>query len=310
MELAKVKGTRLAFRFSFCIFHRLTSNRYAINVPLRDGISDDNYKSIFQPVIKRVIEWYQPGAIVLQCGSDSLSGDRLGSFNLSMKGHAACVQFVKSFNLPLLLLGGGGYTVKSVSRTWAYETGLAAGMELGRGRSRRRPKFSIECKTNQSRLDLPNNEYWEYYGPDYELDVRSSNMTDQNTPEYLQKVKEAVFEVLRDKNAAPSVPLQSVPKMMHDDDDEDEGEDNEDKDVRRPRESYYTSCPKNIFLLSTLQVRLWAREKQHETSLSDSEDEGTGDRKHRRSYKESTQKKDRSKSPSHQTESSIIADEA
>lgn len=47
-----------------------------------------------------------------------------------MKGHAACVQFMKKFNLPLLLLGGGGYTVKSVARTWAYETGLAAGVEL------------------------------------------------------------------------------------------------------------------------------------------------------------------------------------
>lgn len=33
-------------------------------------------------------------------------------------------------------------------------------------------------------------------------------MTDQNTPEYLDKLREAVFEVLRDKNAAPSVPLQ------------------------------------------------------------------------------------------------------
>jgi histone deacetylase 1/2 len=69
----------------------------------------------------------------LQCGSDSLSGDRLGSFNLSMKGHAECVSFVKSFGLPLLLLGGGGYTVKSVSRTWAYETGLAAGVTLSHG---------------------------------------------------------------------------------------------------------------------------------------------------------------------------------
>lgn len=103
---------------------------YSINVPLRDGINDENYKSIFEPVIQRIIEWYRPGAIVLQCGSDSLSGDRLGSFNLSMRGHAACVSFVRSFNLPLLLLGGGGYTIKSVSRTWAYETGLAAGVEL------------------------------------------------------------------------------------------------------------------------------------------------------------------------------------
>ncbi|WRT68972.1 uncharacterized protein IL334_005954 [Kwoniella shivajii] len=237
---------------------------YAINVPLRDGIGDENYQSIFQPVIKRVIEWYQPGAIVLQCGSDSLSGDRLGSFNLSMRGHAACVQFVKSFHLPLLLLGGGGYTVKSVSRTWAYETGLAAGVELQR--------------------NIPNNEYWEYYGPTYELDVRSSNMTDHNTPEYLQKVKEAVFEVLRDKNAAPSVPLQEVPKLRHDDEDENELEDEEDKEVRRP-------------------LRLWDKEKQNENSLSDSEDEGTGGRKHRQNHKSpsingsTTTKKRRSKSP-------------
>lgn len=29
---------------------------------------------------------YQPSAVVLQCGADSLSGDRLGCFNLSLKG--------------------------------------------------------------------------------------------------------------------------------------------------------------------------------------------------------------------------------
>ena len=97
------------------------------------------------------MEWYRPSAVVLQCGADSLSGDRLGVFNLSMRGqfqpdqtlyhfsltnwkltgHANCVQFVKKFNLPLLLLGGGGYTIRNVSRAWAFETGLAAGMELG-----------------------------------------------------------------------------------------------------------------------------------------------------------------------------------
>lgn len=41
--------------------------------------------------------------------------------------------FIKSFNKPLLLLGGGGYTMRNVSRAWAYETGLAAGVELGEG---------------------------------------------------------------------------------------------------------------------------------------------------------------------------------
>lgn len=32
------------------------------------------------------MEMYQPSAIVLQCGADSLSGDRLGCFNLTIKG--------------------------------------------------------------------------------------------------------------------------------------------------------------------------------------------------------------------------------
>ena len=60
--------------------------------------------------------------MVLQCGADSLAGDRLGCFNLTLLGHAACVEYVRSFNLPLLVLGGGGYTVRNVARCWTYET--------------------------------------------------------------------------------------------------------------------------------------------------------------------------------------------
>ena len=55
------------------------------------------------------------------------------SFWFWRTGHANCVRFVKSFNKPLLLLGGGGYTMRNVSRAWAYETGLAAGFELAPG---------------------------------------------------------------------------------------------------------------------------------------------------------------------------------
>lgn len=104
---------------------------YAVNFPLRDGITDETYKGIFEPVIKAVMDWYRPEAVVLQCGGDSLSGDRLGAFNLSMRGHANCVRFVKSFSLPTLVLGGGGYTMRNVARTWAFETGQLVGSELG-----------------------------------------------------------------------------------------------------------------------------------------------------------------------------------
>lgn len=192
---------------------------YSVNFPLRDGVTDESYKNIFEPVISQVMEWYRPSAVVLQCGADSLSGDRLGCFNLSMQGafagfvyrrpnvnygtgHANCVQFIKSFNLPLLLLGGGGYTIRNVSRAWAYETGLAAGVELG-------TRASSHSLYVWPGLDLcteiPMNEYFEYFGPTYALDIPASNIEDLNTREYLEKIKIQVFENLRQTGFAPSV---------------------------------------------------------------------------------------------------------
>ncbi|KAI5474993.1 hypothetical protein MNV49_002116 [Pseudohyphozyma bogoriensis] len=204
---------------------------YSVNVPLRDGITDEAYKNVFEPVISSIMEHYRPSAVVLQCGGDSLSGDRLGTFNLSMRGHANCVQFIKSFGLPLLLLGGGGYTIRNVSRTWAFETGLAAGQELG--------------------ANIPMNEYYEYFGPTYRLDVPPSNMDDQNTREYLEKVKMQVFENLRHTGVAPTIPRTAM------DEDDDVDEDERDPNDRRSR--------------NVLDSRI-----QRDDEFSDSEDEGEG----------------------------------
>uniref|UniRef100_M8BTX9 Histone deacetylase n=1 Tax=Aegilops tauschii TaxID=37682 RepID=M8BTX9_AEGTA len=98
---------------------------YSLNVPLDDGIDDESYQSLFKPIMGKVMEIFRPGAVVLQCGADSLSGDRLGCFNLSIKGHAECVRFMRSFNVPVLLLGGGGYTIRNVARCWCYEVFIA-----------------------------------------------------------------------------------------------------------------------------------------------------------------------------------------
>ncbi|GAA6015630.1 hypothetical protein JCM10207_008150 [Rhodosporidiobolus poonsookiae] len=220
---------------------------YSVNVPLRDGINDENYKNVFEPVISQIMEWYKPSAVVLQCGGDSLSGDRLGTLNLSMRGHANCVQFIKSFGLPLLLLGGGGYTIRNVARTWAFETGLAAGMELG--------------------PNIPMNEYYEYYGPTYRLDVPQTNTDDLNTAEYLDKIKVQVFEQLRHTagGGAPSVQTQAIPRTAMDEDD-DVDEDERDPDVRRSA----TDIDRRI---------------QRDDEFSDSEDEGEGGRRDRQSHR-------------------------
>lgn len=48
---------------------------------------------------------FRPDAVVLQCGADSLAYDRLGTNNITIKGHGSCVKLIKSWGLPLLVLG-------------------------------------------------------------------------------------------------------------------------------------------------------------------------------------------------------------
>lgn len=162
---------------------------YAINFPLNDGMDDASYKSIFRPVIGKVMEMFSPGAVVLQCGADSLSGDRLGCFNLSLKGHADCVEYVKSFNVPTLLLGGGGYTLRNVPRCWTYETSVMLGEPI--------------------KDELPYNDYFEYFGPDHRLHLPVSNMENLNSPEYLEKTKIQLIETLKGVEAVPGVQIQT-----------------------------------------------------------------------------------------------------
>ena len=141
------------------------------------------------------METYRPTALVLQCGSDSLSGDRLGCFNLSVRGHGDCVKHMLSYQLPTLVLGGGGYTMRNVARCWCYETAVVLGEEL--------PD------------ELPYNEYYEYYQPDFQLHFPTNpTMENLNTRQYLDTVKQQVMENLRMLQAAPSVAMDVMPDML------------------------------------------------------------------------------------------------
>jgi len=42
---------------------------------------------IFKKVMERCMGSYRPDVVVIQCGADSLSKDKLGHLNLSIKGH-------------------------------------------------------------------------------------------------------------------------------------------------------------------------------------------------------------------------------
>jgi len=223
---------------------------YAVNFPLRDGIDDDAYESIFKPLISKVMETYQPSAVVLQCGADSLSGDRLGCFNLTIKGHGKCVEFIKRYNIPLLLVGGGGYTIRNVARCWTYETSVALDAEIPN--------------------ELPYNDYFEYFGPDFKLHISPSNMNNTNSSEYLDKIKTRLFENLRLIPHAPGVQMQPIP--------EDAMQDLEESDEDGKREND-----------ERISIRASEKRIQNELEYSDSEDEGEN-RRDQASHKPKTKR--------------------
>ena len=165
---------------------------FCLNIPLQDGIDDESYLTLFKTVIEDSVTSFRPTSIVLQCGADSLGCDRLGAFNLSIAAHGECVNFVRKFNVPLLILGGGGYTIHNVSRCWTYETSVLVGAAV--------PD------------DLPSTPYDSFFAPDYKLHPKIVTKVDNlNTPALLQKITTGIRNKLRYLQGAPSVQMQEIP---------------------------------------------------------------------------------------------------
>ncbi len=76
-------------------------------------------------------------------------------------------------------------------------------------------------------LEIPFNDHFEYYGPDYSINVPANNMVNLNTPEYLEKCKQRIIENLRHCQFAPSVQMQDVPADMFNSDGEAEADEEE-----------------------------------------------------------------------------------
>ncbi|KAH9948138.1 hypothetical protein B0H21DRAFT_690669 [Amylocystis lapponica] len=166
---------------------------FCLNVPLQDGIDDDMYLTIFKTVIDDTVTAFRPTSIVLQCGADSLGCDRLGAFNLSIAAHGECVNFVRKYNVPLLVVGGGGYTIKNVSRCWTYETSVLVGAAV----PDELPVTVYDAFFRDSQ--------WKLHPP------LTGKVDNQNSAASLQRVTIAIRNKLRYLQGAPSVALQDIP---------------------------------------------------------------------------------------------------
>ncbi|EGV91766.1 Histone deacetylase 1 [Cricetulus griseus] len=144
----------------------------------------------------------------------------------------------------MLMLGGGGHTIHNVAQCWTYETAVAQDTEIPN--------------------ELPYNDYFEYFGPDFKLHFSPSNMTNQNTNEYLEKIKQKLFENLRMLPHAPGVQMQAIPEDAIPEESGDEDEEDPDKCIS------ICSSDKRIVC---------------EEEFSDSDEKGEGGRKNSSNFK-------------------------
>lgn len=147
-------------------------------MPLKPGIGDDSFFELFRDVMTGVLAKFRPHALVMQLGADSLCHDKLGQFNLSVKGHARCLNYMLKFGLPTIMVGGGGYTIENVARCWAYETGIALGVEIDNAI----PKYD---------------PYFSKYSYDQKIHFPVKVVEDRNSAADINNIRMTVFEQLR-----------------------------------------------------------------------------------------------------------------
>ena len=109
------------------------------------------------------------------------------------RGTQSACEFTKSFGVPTLVLGWWGvHDPQRGARCWAYETSVLLG-------------------TKGIPIEVPYNDYFEYYAPDYKLHLTPEPRENMNTEASLNSVRTELLQQLQDLQGAPSVQMQEVP---------------------------------------------------------------------------------------------------
>ena len=149
-----------------------------INLPVSDGLDDAGLELLLMPVLKAAAERYCPHCIVCCAGAGVISGDRLGCMNISIAGHASVMKAIAELGVPLLVLGGGGFSQLNSAKAWVSATAALCGVELPEELPGELP--SLEC----------------YPPSELSLSVPPATMEDMNTDGSLTLVRDGALKAI------------------------------------------------------------------------------------------------------------------
>jgi histone deacetylase 8 len=162
---------------------------YNLNIPLPQACYENDFISIYQHTVGKLLDVYRPDAVVMCVGADGLKGDPIvgpmDGWNLTPEGLAECVRYTSDLcqDTKLLVLGGGGYHPARTARTFLLCT--AAACEGARPGLLR----------NELPRDIPRHDHFPRYGPDFRL--VDDTLADNSESEKRGDVYQSTFEEAR-----------------------------------------------------------------------------------------------------------------
>ena len=103
---------------------------YSINVALPPFTDDAAYVRAFDEVVPPLVARYRPDVLVTQQGIDPHFSDPLTHLMISTRAREHCVRAFAAMPYPWVAMGGGGYDLDAVRRTWSLEYLIMLGAEI------------------------------------------------------------------------------------------------------------------------------------------------------------------------------------
>lgn len=102
----------------------------ARNLPVPQGLNDSEFTFLIDEAVLPLAARFEPEAVVITAGADSLAGDPLSRMALSNAAVWDAVARVTRTARAAVVLGGGGYNPWTVGRFWAGLWGVIAGKNI------------------------------------------------------------------------------------------------------------------------------------------------------------------------------------
>jgi acetoin utilization protein AcuC len=103
---------------------------YSINVALPAYTDDPAYIRAFDSVVPPLLERFRPDVLVTQQGIDPHFTDPLSHLNLSTHAREHVVRWFADSPYTWTAMGGGGYSLDAVRRSWSMEFLIMLGADI------------------------------------------------------------------------------------------------------------------------------------------------------------------------------------